>query len=187
MRINFGAPGDRKDSSGNVWFSYPRRKAYQETTLDLSLDLHPEFQPGGRFTSVSDDSFGKIESDIPWLYASWGEALKRFTLPLLGADDPPAEYQLSLHFVSSAGPSRAGASADQNESSFDVKVQDQIVRENVTISSDATPATPLVLQVPSIEVKGDLIVELVVREGTPLVCAVEVNRRREVSVQGNSP
>ncbi len=39
MRINFGAPGDRKDSDGNVWFSYPRKKAYQETSLDVALDL----------------------------------------------------------------------------------------------------------------------------------------------------
>ncbi|HUQ70262.1 MAG TPA: PQQ-binding-like beta-propeller repeat protein, partial [Planctomycetaceae bacterium] len=39
LAINLGAPGDRKDSLGNIWFSYPRHKAYQETSLDVKLDL----------------------------------------------------------------------------------------------------------------------------------------------------
>ena len=98
--LNLGGPGDRKDTQGKLWLSYPRRAAYQKTSLDIALDLKPVFSTGGKFNSVREmASVGQTAN--PWLYSSWAEGIQQLQLPLLGAGDAPAAYNVKLHFAKS--------------------------------------------------------------------------------------
>jgi outer membrane protein assembly factor BamB len=167
LAVNLGAPGDRKDASGTVWFSYPRRTAYQETSLDVKLDLRPQFAAGGGFRSVSETSVDDSDGAAPWLYSSWAEGLTSLTLPLLGKDDAPATYTVRL-YVAELRPDTTGPVV------FDVKLQGQTMLTDVTAKALATNAA--VYEATGVAVTGDLVIELTTKSGAPLLNAVEVIR-----------
>jgi hypothetical protein len=165
LAINLGAPGDRKDASGTIWFSYPRRTAYQETSLDVKLDLKPQFAAGGGFRSVSETS---VEgSDAPWVYSSWAEGLTSLTLPLLGKDDPPATYRVRL-YVAEMRPDAPEPAV------FDVKLQGQTMLTDVTAKALGTGAA--VYEATGVVTGGDLVIELTAKSGVPILNAVEMIR-----------
>jgi outer membrane protein assembly factor BamB len=167
MRINFGAPGDRKDADGNVWLSYPRRKAYQETSLDIALDLKAEFIDEVRYAALNEAEI-PAETKIAWLYSSAADGLKKFSLPLLGSEDNPANYQTRLHF---------GSNNATNAVVFDVIVQGKLAFQDVTLDSSTTREfKPIILKIPSVAVNDKLEIELVAKKGKPQICAVEVQR-----------
>lgn len=170
MFINFGAPGDRKDAAGQLWLSYPRRKAYQETSLDLALDLKESFRPNGGYTGIHDTSVKVLDEQTPWRYTTWAEGLDKFELPLLGPQDPPANYRIALHFTPDW--------REQAETSvFDVQVQGETALSDVTLTpSDTHGIAPLVLAIPSVQVTDQLRVELIAKQGEPRLSALEVQR-----------
>lgn len=186
MHINFGAPGDRKDSAGTLWLSYPRRTAYRETSLDVALDLKPKFttdgaardgqaapsprfSSGSPYVSVSESSTTIRGTDRPWLYTSWAEGLEQLTLPLLGEKDPLATYRVRMHF--------ARISSQTEPAVFDILLQGKPVLENFTLetSGDGT-ATAIVREFDAIEVKDNLLVEMKPKQGTVVLNAIEVIR-----------
>ena len=95
LALNLGAPGDRKDAYGTVWLSYPRYAAYPETSLDVKLDLQPQFSDGGGYQNVNEDSTIVNGAETPWLYTSWAQGLKELTLPLLGKATSQRPFQFS--------------------------------------------------------------------------------------------
>ncbi|MEK6259194.1 MAG: PQQ-binding-like beta-propeller repeat protein [Planctomycetota bacterium] len=177
MALNLGAPGDRKDAGGKLWLSYPRHRAYQETSLDVKLDLKPKFKAGGQFTSVSETSQPVADTETPWLYTSWAEGLEQLTLPLLGPKDQPATYTVRLHFA------RLG-SGDREPIVFDVQLQGKTALEDVTLpfapasqEGDAGGrAAAIVRDVENVRVTDNLIVDLVAKQGRPRLNAIEVVR-----------
>ncbi len=177
MALNLGAPGDRKDAGGKLWLSYPRHRAYQETSLDVKLDLKPKFKAGGQFTSVSETSQPVADTETPWLYTSWAEGLEQLTLPLLGPKDQPATYTVRLHFA------RLG-NGDREPIVFDVQLQGKTALEDVTLPF-ASPsqegaakgrAAAIVRDVENVRVTDNLIVDLAAKQGRPRLCAIEVVR-----------
>lgn len=172
MAIAFGAPGDRTDGQGNLWLSYPRRKAYQETALDVALDFKPVFLPAGRFSGISETSVQVRDSQAPWLYASWAEGLQQLTVPLLGPDDKPAVYGVKLHF-SSAGDDQGRPVV------FDVQLQGKTVLENVSLEAGANGLLlPTIAEAGNIQVSDNLTVQLLPRQGVPRLHALEVVRQQ---------
>jgi hypothetical protein len=169
MALNLGAPGDRKDARGTVWLSYPRYKAYQETSLDVKLDLKPEFAAGRGFHSINEEAVDRTGIDNPWLYSSWADGLKELTLPLLGEGDAPATYTVRLHFANF----REDRQADVV---FDVKLNGRTVATNVTLP--ASGAQPVVSEFGDVGVTGELTIELEPKQGTPLLNAIEVHRNK---------
>lgn len=168
MALNLGAPGDRKDSNGVVWFSYPRRKAYRETGLDLKLDIRPQFQSGGGFRGISETSL-QTDTGEPWLFTSWAEGLQRITLPLLGPNDPPARYTVRL-LLADLRPEADALSR------FDVRLQGEPAAADVVAPRPGRNFEDRVLDLPAVRVEKDLLIEFVAREGSPIVNAVEVRR-----------
>jgi outer membrane protein assembly factor BamB len=168
LRINFGAPGDRKDKDGNLWLSYPRRKAYQETALDLALNLNVEFIEGGSYAETHEKNVDDSMADTPWLYSSSARGVKRFSLPLLGKRDPAGEYRLRLHFgqFTEREPSKAV---------FDVAVNGRKYFEGITIDGNQSDR-PLVLNIPRVLCDGELTIDLVPIAGLPELCAMEAYR-----------
>lgn len=170
MAINLGAPGDRKDADGTVWLSYPRYRAYQETSLDVKLDFKPRFAAGGGYRSVNEDSVKLAGPQEPWLYTSWAEGLTEMTLPLLGKDDAPAEFSVQLHFADNRTDEHASTQ-------FDVKLNGK------TVLTDVTPATATqksdagyLREISNVSVSDVLKVELVAKQGAPLLNAIKVVR-----------
>jgi outer membrane protein assembly factor BamB len=173
MALNLGAPGDRKAEDGTIWFSYPRRTAYRETSLDVKLDLKQDFVKGGGFRSISESLLSPAAAAgaaPPWVYSSWAEGLQTLTLPLLGKDDAPADYTVRL-YLADARP------AEPAPSVFDVKLNGETVLRDVAVRSPADTNAPRVVEVPAVHVTNNLRIEFVPKSGTPVVNAIEVRRR----------
>jgi outer membrane protein assembly factor BamB len=167
LAVNLGAPGDRKDSLGTIWFSYPRRAAYQETSLDVKLDLRPKFTSGGGFESVSESASASTAAETPWIFTSWAEGLQQLTLPLLGEQDEPANYTIRLHF--------ADARTKPHEpTTMQVRLNGRPAIENLTLSPE-----PQVREVQHVRVEKDLVVELEAKEGVPILNAIEAVREAD--------
>lgn len=116
MRLNFGAPGDRRDSSGNVWLSYPRRNAYKETSLSLELNLQELLTENKAYQSVSETTAAVRDTLHPWMAASWVDCPWQLTFPLLGPNDDAARYRVELH-----------VSGVSNETSADRQTSDDLM------------------------------------------------------------
>ena len=167
MMLNLGGPGDRKDEKGNLWLSYPRRAAYQKTNLDIALDLQPVFAAGGKFNSIRETaSGGKITN--PWLYSSWAEGIQQLQLPLLGATDSPAAYNVKLHFAKSKQDS-------SDPIVFDVQMQGKVVLESVTLQPATENELAIVIkEVPAVLVKDNLVIDFKEKVGKARLNAIEV-------------
>lgn len=161
LALNLGAPGDRKDARGTVWLSYPRYKAYQETSLDVKLDLQEQFASGGDFRSVNESSVNMPGVETPWLFTSCADGLQKLTLPLLGEKDEPATYTVKLYF----------ANLDNANSSLNVKVNGETVTAGLSVGSQG-----VVHEVPNVAVVDNLTIELDNTQGSPFLNAVEVLR-----------
>lgn len=185
MALNLGAPGDRKAADGKLWLSYPRYRAYQETSLDIKLDLKPKFAAGGQFTSVAEASHEIAGTGTPWLYTSWAEGLEQLTLPLLGPGDEPADYTVRLHFARlddrrgvlpparGTGDGRAPVAPADEPILFDVQLQGKTVLEGVRLPAGGAVAD--VREIRHVHVTDNLVVDLIARQGRPRLCAVEVD------------
>jgi outer membrane protein assembly factor BamB len=170
LAINLGAPGDHKDDDGRVWFAYPRPLPYKETSLEVKLDLKPVFAKGGGFETVSLSNEQAVQGDKPWLYQSWANNLQSLTVPVLGKDDPAAEYTVRLHLADL----REQASATE----MTVTLKSGDVAKNVTVTSP-TPAgavKPTTIDVTDLKVTGNLEVTLAGQTGTPFLSGIEVIR-----------
>ncbi|MEZ5944476.1 MAG: PQQ-binding-like beta-propeller repeat protein [Planctomycetaceae bacterium] len=170
LAINFGAPGDRKDALGTIWFSYPRRDAYQQTSLDVRLDINPQLASGGGYESVNEVRVD-ANTETPWIYSSWAEGLQELTLPLLGEGDAPAKYTLKLHFAD-------GRPTGTEPSTFDVLLNGNVVAENVTLAPGAENASisTSVQEFTGVDVTKDVQIKLNPKSGTPILNAVEAIR-----------
>ena len=171
LALNLGAPGDRKDAHGTVWLSYPRYKAYQETSLDVKLDLSPKFGEAGGYRSVNENSPTLTNVQTPWLYTSWANGLKEITLPLLSSDDAPATFSVQLHF--------ADVRTDDNVASvFDVQLNGKTVLSDVSPTNGAgTETDVLIKEVKNVSVEDNLTIALVTKSGVPMLNAVKVLRQ----------
>ncbi|MEZ6129245.1 MAG: PQQ-binding-like beta-propeller repeat protein [Planctomycetaceae bacterium] len=169
LALNLGAPGDRKDAHGTVWLSYPRYKAYQETSLDVKLDLQPKFRTGGGYEAVNENAL-TINSDHPeWLYTSWAQGLEQITLPLLGKDDKPATFTVQLHF--------ANVRDKEQSATFDVQFNGRTVIEGVELPAATDSLTSIVSEIKDVAITDNLTISLIAGSGTPRLNAVKVLRQ----------
>ncbi len=170
MALNLGAPGDRKDSFGEVWLSYPRPTTSKETGLDLKLNLQEQKRSGAEFKSVNAQATKVAGGETSWLYTSWAKGITKFVLPLLGKGDAPQSYDVRLHFAELEKTTKAG------ERVFDVRVQGKVVINGldiVKVTGGALKA--LTREISKVNVKDNLIIELIPRSGkAPVLNAIEV-------------
>ncbi|MFP6764356.1 MAG: PQQ-binding-like beta-propeller repeat protein [Planctomycetaceae bacterium] len=176
MALNLGAPGDRRDDQGTVWLAYPRPNPKKTTSLDLDFDLKPKFKTGG-FTSVSAATHPVDGTGTPWLYTSWAGGLSQLTLPLRGAGDSAATYDLKLHF----------ARIHAGTVSFDVEINGTVVLSNLTLSceTDGTPEAQVKL-IDGLRVERDLTIRLIPEPdgraaGQAILNAIEVRQQQTVA------
>ena len=98
--INFGAPGDRRDSAGTLWLGHPRRpgtKVYPRPPgsrdylieappipglLQLPLQMERERSAAPYTIRVNADRVGIDGTDRPWIYASAARGTRKLVLQL---------------------------------------------------------------------------------------------------------
>ncbi|MGQ9575937.1 MAG: outer membrane protein assembly factor BamB family protein [Thermoguttaceae bacterium] len=173
LGINFGAPGDRKDSAGKLWLGYPRPKG--PLVLDLKLDV--SLLPGGGYLQANSRYAQVAGTQEGWLFASAVAGLKQCVIPLLGKGDPPARYRVRLAF---ADPDNT----QPGQRVFGIKLQDKPVLDSFDIVKEAGgPNRAVFKEFSGIEVKDDLTVQLVPKtpnpspQQGPILQAIEITRQ----------
>ncbi|MGB7346154.1 MAG: PQQ-binding-like beta-propeller repeat protein [Pirellulaceae bacterium] len=166
--INLGAPGDRKDISGQEWLGYPRPSSRER--LEFVFDLKPKLASGGGWYSRNPESVTIDDTDKPWVYASGARGLSSIVIPLLGKDDAKANYTVKLHFANLGSADTAP---------FDVQLQDSVQRKGVVISGSSDATKPEVIELRDIAVTDNLTLQLIPSDPNhlPTLAAVEVVRQ----------
>ena len=171
LALNLGAPGDRKDERGRIWLSAPRYRAYQETALDVKLNLNPVFEDEGGFSNTDEAALDLSGTDVPWLYTSCGSGLTQLTLPLLGENDSPAPYTVRLHF---ADYQSGGAEED---TVLRITLNGRPLEGNVLLPRrDGNRVQPVIRELQHLDVTDALTIQLEAVRGTPVLNAVEAIR-----------
>jgi outer membrane protein assembly factor BamB len=183
LAVNFGAPGDRRDTNGALWLGYPRpglpgdRKA-----MGFSLELQTEFLDGGGYFRRNSEAEPVAGTDSPWVFASCARGLRRCLLPLLGEEDEPAEYNVQLYFAELENE-QAG------ERVFDIKLQGRMVLGSFDVVKEAGSSHRAVMrEFRGVQISRNLEIELAPRDGTgssmnraPVLCGVEVLRTQKIN------
>jgi outer membrane protein assembly factor BamB len=168
LAINFGAPGDRRDSFGGLWLGYPRPKTVGRLEYDFTIPT--TLAEGGRYVSLNSESAGVTGGDVPWLFSSSAEGLLKTELTLLGKDDEPAAYKVKLYFAELDDVAKG-------DRAFTVKLNGEVVAEDVNIAAQAGVRTAYITTYEPIEVERNLTVELIPRTKLPpVLSAIEVTR-----------
>jgi len=176
LAINLGAPGDRRDSQGVLWFGYPRPTLPSDRrAMGFSLDLQVEFLDGGGYVYQSSESPPGASTDRPWVFASCAKGIERCVIPLRGKNDEPATYVVRLYFTELED-------RQPEERGFDIKLQGNTVVEGFTVTEGAGGAKRSVsIEFPGIEVDRNLEVEFIPHgdnalspEEAPTLCGLAV-------------
>lgn len=163
MAVNFGAPGDWRDEDGVLWFGYPHPPSTGWHEYGCAFDLRPEFDGQGGYWSRN---MRGIDLERPWLHASGCRGLRKFTLPLRGDGDGPANYTVRLHF--------AELEAKPGECLFDVMVQGKRVAEDFDPAAENPgKRVPKTLELSGIAVEDGLEIELIPKKGLPCINGAE--------------
>lgn len=129
LHLNFGAPGDRRDSDGNLWLAYPRpRSDSRIAPLELNLDLEVEGASSKLYTRTSETR--DIEgTEKPWVHSSGYDGVERLGVAVIGPEHKAGEYTVRLHF--------AELEKESGSRSFDVVLQGKVLKEGFDVSGAA--------------------------------------------------
>lgn len=151
MAINLGAPGDRRDPKGTLWFAYPRPRA----RFGVRFKLETEIMPGGGYFRHNADAVTIQQTDTPWVFSSGCVGLVRCALPLIGKDQPPGVYTIRLSFADLTSDPAA-------ERVFDVKLQGKSVLSGFSVTKEAGgPNKAIVKELRGVKVEDALTIELI--------------------------
>ena len=172
LAVNLGAPGDRRDSAGNLWLAYPR-----PYTGRLVVDLPVQAQGGSYFRGAADAPAVSGTADA-WIYASGSVGLRHCRVPVTHEDEAPGVYTVRLYFAEPLG-GQAGRRV------FDIKLQGRTVAESFDVAKAAGgPAKAVVREFKNIEITQALTIELTAKlpkpraDQMPILQGVELIRQR---------
>jgi outer membrane protein assembly factor BamB len=168
LALNLGAPGDRRDESGTLWFAAPRPKIVGR--LEFDLPLATEFHAGGRFVSGHEEAVEE-EDELrePWQLASYASGLKKCVLSLRSAEDGEELYQVEMALV-------PPANIEGKKCRFDVRLQGRTIEEGLELEKTGCRSVFYY----NIMVEKDLVIELAPRGDdsvAPGVATIEVREQ----------
>jgi len=168
MAVNLGAPGDRRDADGKMWFGYPRPGLPGDrAAMGFSFKLGVELADGGGYFRGNDAADSMAGVDRPWVFASGVRGLKRCMLPLLGENDEPGKYTVTLYLADVADQTVGSALSY-------IKLQGKKVAGEGE-GPDGNLRTSVV-KFEGVEVNRNLEIEIVPGGSVPVLCGVEVLR-----------
>lgn len=172
--VNFGAPGDRRDESGTMWFGWPRPKADYGVKFVLDQTILPDM---GYF--CQDVGNTPVDGTVnPWLFTSGCIGLSRCEMTLIDDiwSDGPGTYTVRLGFAAPAGDV-------PGKRVFDITLQGRVVAADFDIAKEAGGVgKALVKEFKGIPVTSRLKIELVAKGSgvtaaqAPLINCVEAIR-----------
>jgi len=181
MALNFGAPGDRRGASGKLWLAYPRPvpNPGKETSLDLKLQFDTKFQPGGGFFTNDGDASESSSSELAWVVSSGARGATRWSIPLIGKNDPPATYTVRLLLSRADGD-------EPGQRIFDVRVQGQLVCENLDVTAEAGADAKFVMrEMEDILVSDNLVIDVIEKSEKPAQTQMSILNGLEVERSGS--
>ncbi len=157
LALNLGAPGDRKDASGDLWLGYPRPGG----SLVLPLTIDVSLFPGGGYFNHDATRLEIDDPQKPWVFCSGLRGLRQCKIPLAKPDDGTARYTVRLAFAELDNPA-AGKRV------FDIRIQGQVVAKAFDALREAGgPNKPLIKEFKGIQSDGELSVEFVPAAANP--------------------
>jgi beta-galactosidase len=139
--------------------------------MEFVFDIKPTLLPGGVFEAKNDESIAVEDSRVGWIYSSQARGLTRCELPLIGKDDAPANYRVTLHFAELDKSTKPGQRV------FDVKLQGQTVAAALDVVQAAGGSErALTRSFPRVKVTDNLVIELNPIKGEPILAAIELER-----------
>jgi outer membrane protein assembly factor BamB len=178
LAVNLGAPGDRRDSDGQLWLAYPRPALPRDrAAMGFSFELQTEFFDDGGYIHHNCESKPVAGTENPWVFTSCGRGLKRCVLPLLDDKEKEAEYTVRLYFAELENE-------QSNKRIFDIRLQGEIVLSNFDAVKEAGAShKAIVRELKGIHVKENLKIELIPKgknpssmDEMPILCGVEAIR-----------
>ena len=152
LAVNFGAPGDRKDSGGKLWLAHPR-PFKGRLVVDLRIDT--KLLDGGRFFARNADFLKIDDANAPWIYASGVRGVTKCSIPLLAKNDKARKYTVRLHFAEPDG-------APAGKRIFDVSLQGESCLKEFDIAARAgAKGGRVVEEIRGVKVTGSLTIEFI--------------------------
>ncbi|MFP6738046.1 MAG: malectin domain-containing carbohydrate-binding protein, partial [Planctomycetota bacterium] len=158
LNVDFGANGDRRDDKGQLWISSTNRFMNHKLLLHygIKLMMYDGWQDAGRSAR-----FTKTEkADVPFVFASSLTGLKSCILPVARPEDGAGTYKVRLGFAAPPGDA-------SGKRIFDVRLNGKTVLENFDIASETGAVETAVWKEFTMELKENLVVELVSAAATP--------------------
>ena len=179
--VNFGAPADRKDHEGTVWFAYPNPDTRSYThfpNYGVKFDLNVKILPGMGYFCRDFKGLDISGTDKPWLFTSGCRGMMRCEIPLIdGAAENSAVYTVRLGF-------KALPEDREGQRVFDIKLQDKIVLEDFDVLKTAGRTHKAVVkEFKGIEATSALALELLAGSSNsnidqaPIINFIEVIRK----------
>jgi outer membrane protein assembly factor BamB len=171
LAINLGAPGDKRDKDGDIWFGYPRPKTDYGVKFDFDetvLENMGYFYYDVRGAEING-------TDKPWLYTSGCAGFSKCTIPLIDErwSAEPGLYTVRLGFFAPSG-----------KRTFDVRLQDETVLENFNATKESGKNKQVVIkEFKDIKVDTNLLMELIAKKSAPnmdqapLINSIEIIRQ----------
>ncbi len=175
LRINFGAPGDRPDAEGRLWYAWPRPTAFGRPLAKAEygpkvggIRLPVEEAPGRDTPGVfsrNPDWAGVSGTERPWLYSCGLEGPAKLVFRLPGGTKP---RRVDLHFCDLEGKAARV---------FDVRLQDHVVLDDFCIQRESGRAGKAVDRTFSVPSGETLTLELIPAGGDvppPLLSGISI-------------
>lgn len=173
LHVNFGAPGDRRDASGNLWLAYPRPRSSGRTKpLEIPLDLEVEGLRPKTYQRLTETH--KIASTAtPWVHSSGYHGVTQVSVPVLGRDDQPGIYDVRLHFAELDDIAEGGRQ-------FDISLQEEVRVRDFDVRQNAGGAhRAVVKEIPNVDIFDWLELSLKPKNGKtpPILSGLELIRK----------
>ena len=174
LALNFGAPGDRRDKAGRLWFGYPRPGGH----LVLRFRVDTTLLPGGGYFNHDPARVDVRGTEKPWLFQSGARGLTRCSVPLLAEGEEAGPYTVRLCF---AEPTHDRAA----QRVFSIKLQGKVVLTDFDVFKEAGARNAAVVrEFKNVQVDRRLEIELVPKgdepttDQAPVINAIEVVREK---------
>jgi outer membrane protein assembly factor BamB len=164
LAINFGAPGDRMDSAGRLWFAYPRPSlANLQVDWVMKLALNERILPKMGYLDHNSRGVEIEGTDKPWVFASGCRGLLKCEVPLLDKGEEPTSYLVRLYFA-------APPDDHPGKRVFDVKLQGEVVlRDFDIVRAAGATGKAVVKEFKRVPVRENLTLDFLPKSGNPTV------------------
>jgi outer membrane protein assembly factor BamB len=175
LSINFGAPGDMRDTDNTLWIGYPRPVGFSR-----SLDIPVELKVLDRedFTFNQDYRFLRIEgTDQPWLLSSGIKGLQKCTV--LVSDGKPVNYIITLGWVTTRD--------EPGHVKFQLKINGKTVEKDFNPFNGVGKAPAFAVKEYHVLIDRELTIEIIPRpagneiEDYPRLASMQIMRTPETT------